>query len=211
VSANPQHAGALNDLGLCLARQGKLEASVQFIEQAIQLQPTKALYRNNAATVLVEMRQDQRALAHLAAAHGPAEANYNFGQLLVQRGRATDAVPYFQVAIEQNPQMQAAHVALAKLRGEAAQDPAVATPTPAMPPDVPTSVPLFAPQNTPASGPQFSYPATARSPELGASSYLPPRYYAPMNPYPATGAPGRQGARVLPPVAIQPAAVPVQR
>ncbi len=60
VAANPQHAGALNDLGLCLARQGKLEPSLQTLEQAVQLQPAKALYRNNAATVLVELHQDQR-------------------------------------------------------------------------------------------------------------------------------------------------------
>jgi tetratricopeptide (TPR) repeat protein len=117
ANSNPQHAGALNDLGLCLARQGKLQPSVQVLEQAIQLQPTKALYRNNAATVLVEMHQDQRALAHLAAVHAPAEANYNLGQLLVERGRPTDAVPYFQAALQQNPGMQPAQDALAKLQG----------------------------------------------------------------------------------------------
>lgn len=117
AKSNPQHAGALNDLGLCLARQGKLQPSVQVLEQAIQLQPTKALYRNNAATVLVEMHQDQRALAHLAAVHAPAEANYNLGQLLVERGRPTDAVPYFQAALQLNPGMQPAQDALAKLQG----------------------------------------------------------------------------------------------
>ena len=95
VAANPQHAGAHNDLGLCLARQGKLEPSIQVIEQAVCLQPDKPLYRNNAATVLVELRQDQRALAHLSAVHGGAEANFNMGQLLVQRGRPMDAAPYF--------------------------------------------------------------------------------------------------------------------
>ncbi len=117
VKSNPQHAGALNDLGLCLARQGKLQPSVQVLEQAIQLQPTKALYRNNAATVLVELHQDQRALAHLAAVHAPAEANYNLGQLLVERGRPHDAVTYFQAALQQNPGMQPAQDALAKLQG----------------------------------------------------------------------------------------------
>lgn len=117
VHSNPQHAGALNDLGLCLARQGKLEPSVQVLEQAIQLQPTKALYRNNAATVLVEMHQEQRALAHLAAVHGPAEANYNLGQILVDRGRPNDAVVYFQAALQQDPAMQPAQEALAKLQG----------------------------------------------------------------------------------------------
>lgn len=162
VAANPQHAGALNDLGLCLARQGRLDESVQVIEQAIQLQPTKALYRNNAATVLVEMRQDQRALAHLATVHEAAEANYNFGQLLVQRGRAVDAMPYFQAAVEQDPQMQPAHVALAKLHGEAVAETATYTPPTTTQPQAPAvqpTAPVYAPQQ----GPQLSYPATARA------------------------------------------------
>ena len=108
VTANPQNAAALNDLGLCLAREGKLEPSLQVLEQAIHLQPDKSLYRNNAATVLVEMRQDQRALGHLAAVHNPAEANFNLGQLLVDRGRPADAVAYFQTALQLNPGMQPA-------------------------------------------------------------------------------------------------------
>jgi Flp pilus assembly protein TadD len=197
VAANPQHAGARNDLGLCLARQGKLEDSVQAIEQAVQLQPEKPLYRNNAATVLIEMRQDQRALGHLAAVHGAAEANYNLGQLLVQRGRADEATPFFQAAVEQNPQMQSAHVALAKLQGKGAPA-STATPT----------APAAVPQQTPPPGPQFyHYPATARSPEPGASSYVPPTYYAPQGAAP--GPYNRPATRYLPPVASQPG--PVQR
>ena len=115
VSTNPQNAAALNDLGLCLAREGKLEPSLQVLEQAIHVQPDKSLYRNNAATVLVEMRQDQRRLAHLAAVHNPADANFNLGQLLVDRGRPADAVTYFQAALQLNPSMQQAQDALAKL------------------------------------------------------------------------------------------------
>jgi hypothetical protein len=148
------------------------------------------------------MRQDQRALGHLAAVHGPADANYNFGQLLVQRGRPADATPYFEAAVAQNPHMQPAHVALAKLRGE------TVTETPPT-----TATPAGAPQPAPTTGPQFGYPATARSPEIGASSYIPPTYHAPSAPFPATSYPTTAGApaRYLPPVAIQPGAVPVQR
>jgi tetratricopeptide (TPR) repeat protein len=179
ISANPSHAGALNDLGLCLARQGKLDASIQFIEQAIQLQPEKPLYRNNAATVLVELRQDQRALAHLAAVHNAADANYNFGQLLVQRGRPADATQYFQAAVDQNPQMQPAHVALAKLRG--GQVPATSNYVPATSPQQQSpaatqAVPNYAPQN----GPQLTYPATARTPGYNTSTHVPTRYLPPV-------------------------------
>jgi tetratricopeptide (TPR) repeat protein len=211
AAANPQHAGALNDLALCVARQGHLEMSVQILEQAIQIQPDKPLYRNNVATVLVELRQDQKALAHLAAVHGSAEANYNFGQLLVQRGRAPEAAPYFIAALEQNPNMPAAQSALAALQGpgvEAGQ-PAVVTTTETVAPQesvmqqvAPETVPQ---QASPVVGPQFGYPATAQSPDAGASSYVPPRYYGPVVPYvqPATPRVGT-APRYLPPVTTPP-------
>jgi tetratricopeptide (TPR) repeat protein len=224
VGANPQHAGALNDLGLCLARQGKLDASLVVLEQAVQLQPAKALYRNNAATVLVEMRQDQRALAHLVAVHGSAEANYNLGQLLVQRGRSIEATPYFIAAVEQKPDMQAAHDALAKLQGTQVTTPAEtanaaapsataaapATGTESVPevaaqPAAPTATPAAGPQQTPTYGPQFEYPATARSPEFGQSSFLPPGYYPPTGPFLQSTDPRYHAVpQHLPPVASQP-------
>jgi len=156
------------------------------------------------------MRQDQRALAHLAAVHGPAEANYNLGQLLVQRGRAPEAMPFFQAAIEQNPQLHAAQVALAQLQGPrppATQMP-VAAPTMASEPTSTPAAPNAAPAQAPAMGPQLGYPATARSPDPGASSYAPPRYYAPTQPFASPSDP-RFGARpqYLPPVAAPSAGV----
>jgi tetratricopeptide (TPR) repeat protein len=202
VASDPRHAGAHNDLGLCLARQGKLDVAMQEIEQAIQLQPHEARYRNNAAIVLVEMRQDQQALAHLAAVHGSAEANYNLGQLLVQRGRADEAAPYFVAAIEQRPDMQAAHDALAELQGVAAAAPTIATdvapletgPTVATEPTAPATAPMVVPQQASPAGPQFQYPATATSPGMGTSSYLPPGYRPPAAGYTPVRDP-RIGAR----------------
>ncbi|MEX2310032.1 MAG: tetratricopeptide repeat protein [Pirellulales bacterium] len=211
VIANPRHAGALNDLGLCLARQGKLEASVQAIEQAINISPEKALYRNNVATVLVEMRQDQRALGHMAAVHGPADANYNLGQLLVERGRPAEATPYFHAAVEQNPQLQSAHVALAKLQGKDAPDAAAATSQPTAESSAPpAATPGVVPQQAPPVGPQLNYPATARSPGFGTSTFVPPARYVPTRPFPAAGPPpyGAAPTRYLPPIAGHPHSVP---
>lgn len=181
VTANPQNAAALNDLGLCLARAGKLEPSLQVLEQAIHLQPDKSLYRNNAATVLVEMRQDQRALGHLAAVLNPAEANFNLGQLLCDRGRPADAVAYYQTALQLNPGMQQAQDAIAKLGGQtnlAVQAPVA----PAMPQQqfAPTGPSLGPQQPTYSNGPQLGYPATARTPGPGTSSYIPPQYVPPV-------------------------------
>ena len=186
VTSNPQHAGASNDLGLCLARQGKLEPSLQTLEQAVQLQPTKALYRNNAATVLVEMHQDQRALAHLAAVHGAADANYNLGQLLVARGRSAEAAPYFLAALQQNPNMQAAHDALAMLQETQV---VVSMPPGAMAPAIPDAQvqpgPHIEPQQGWPTAPRANDPATARIPGTNATSRATPQYLPPVANRPA--------------------------
>jgi tetratricopeptide (TPR) repeat protein len=187
VASNPNHAGALNDLGLCLARQGRMDQSVQVIEQAIVIQPDKPLFRNNAATVLVEMRQDQRALGHLAAVHNAADANFNLGQLLVQRGRAADAVPYFQTALQLNPQMETAQMALARLQPPAVGATAQYAPAPAAQQVAPSVAPVMGPQGAPLTGPQYGYPTTARAPEMNSADVVP---------------------RYLPPVATQPGVMP---
>jgi Flp pilus assembly protein TadD len=133
--------------------------------------------------VLVEMRQDQRALAHLSAVHNPAEASFNMGQLLVDRNRAADAAPYFQAAIQQNPNMQQAQQALARLQGASVAAATVAPPT-VLPQQAAPAGPSLGPQpqQQPAwsTGPQMSYPATARTPAVGASSYVAPQYLPPV-------------------------------
>jgi Tfp pilus assembly protein PilF len=200
IAANPQQAGAHNDLGMCLARQGKFDASVHEIEEAVHMEPSNQRYRNNAAVVLVQMRQDQRALAHLSAAHPPADANFNLGQLLVQQNRPMDAAQYFSTALELNPSMQPAHDALVKL-----QSPAVGQ-IPTGPSSAPVAGPRpstpVAPQQASPVGPQMSFPETARSPASGASSYVPPSYYAPRGQVPPRSVPRVSQAppRYLPPV-----------
>jgi tetratricopeptide (TPR) repeat protein len=218
VAANPQHAGAHNDLGLCLAREGKLQPSLQALEQAVQLQPTKPLYRNNAATVLVEMHQDQRALAHLAAVHGAADANYNLGQLLVERNRSADAAPYFQAALQQNPGLQQAQEALAKLQGpQGAGAPKMAA-LPASPQAVaalpvvtqpiaapPIATQPFAPQAVAVQPIASNVPMQYGQP-IGAQQFAPANqqvnYPAPAGAPAAGMAPAPQ---YLPPVATRPA------
>lgn len=167
VTVNPQDAAAHNDLGLCLARQGRMDESVQEIEQAIHLQPAKALYRNNVATVLVELHQDQRALAHLSAVHGPAEANYNMGQLMVQRGRQQDAITYFQVALAQNPSLRQAETSIAMLQRNGA--------TSMTPPAEASVAPYGSQPAAQAVAPQSPHPSAAPS----AVPYVPDRYSEP--------------------------------
>jgi hypothetical protein len=112
--------------------------------------------------------------------HNAADANYNFGQLLVQRGRPADAAQYFQAAVDQNPQMQHAHVALAKVRG--AQPPATMSYAPVATPQPESLAPQqVAPTYAPQNGPQFTYPATATTPGYNTSrNSMPMRFLPPM-------------------------------
>jgi Tfp pilus assembly protein PilF len=104
-----------NDLGLCFARRGMLEQSVKSLNRAIEIEPTKALYRNNVATVLTELNRTDEAYRHLAAAHGPAKAHYNLGYLLHQRGDEQGAASHFAQALDADPSMQSAQAWLARL------------------------------------------------------------------------------------------------
>ena len=55
ATAYPNNPTVLNDLALCLARQGQLPAAERALARAIQLDPAKALYRNNMAKVQIEL------------------------------------------------------------------------------------------------------------------------------------------------------------
>jgi hypothetical protein len=82
---------------------------------------------------------------------------------------------YFQTALQINPDMQAAHVALGQLQGQNTLAPGVwgSPASPEFNPDATVPMtPVIVPQQ-PQVGPQLEYPATANSPELGTSSYMP--------------------------------------
>lgn len=115
AKAHPQSATSQNDLALCYARRGDLPTAARVLDQAVRLEPRKALYRNNSAKVLVEMNQVKPAMDHLMAVHTPAVANYNMAVMLNDRGRSAEAVPFLSQAILLDPSMQPAHEMLAQL------------------------------------------------------------------------------------------------
>src|SRR3972149_2139720 len=129
------------------------------------------------------MHQDQRALAHLSAVHGSAESSYNLGQLLVDRGRPHEAILYFERALELDPTMQPAQLAIAQLNGAPVASTQFAAEPAAQQQEIPSSYgPQLAPQQ-PVVEPTF--PAAARGPAFGTSSYLPPAGYYPSTVVPA--------------------------
>ena len=96
----------LNDLALCLARQGKLPQAERALQRAVQLAPQKPLYRNNIAKIQVELNNLDAAVTHLAAVYPRPVVSYNMGVLLYQRGRTADAERFLAGAVAADPRME---------------------------------------------------------------------------------------------------------
>ena len=125
VKSNPDDASVVNDLGLCYARQGKFDLALQYLGKAVELQPDRELYRNNIATVLVQIghsRSRKRGRQAQVAAVYASEpiAHYNVGVLLKQQGKRLEAVDQFAKAVEQDPGMDDAREWLDRLNAEEA-------------------------------------------------------------------------------------------
>lgn len=119
---HPGEAAIYNDLGLCYARQAKYDDAVKALSRAVELQPDRALYRNNIATVLVVQGRTNEALAHLTDAHGAAIAHYNIGFLLNKRGQRRQALEQFKLALQTDPSMTSAEQWIASLSSELAPE-----------------------------------------------------------------------------------------
>lgn len=173
VNENPDDAKPLNDLALCHARSGQLDTSLQLLDKAVQMSPDKELYRNNIAKVWIEKNRLDLAAKHLRAVYEPAVANYNMAVLLQQRGRSAEAVSYLNIALVENPQLDAAKTLLASLNGASAQQ--------------------TVQQNYGSShGIQVSMPATATQAAASNDDILPTPMFPPTQSstahYPSTGA-----------------------
>jgi tetratricopeptide (TPR) repeat protein len=108
VQAYPQQALVHNNLGLCYARQNRLDEAIAAIGRAIQLDAKNPLYRNNMAAVLVDQGRMREAFEHLQAVHGDAGAYYNLGYLLNKKGQPQAALQNFKLALQADPSMDAA-------------------------------------------------------------------------------------------------------
>ncbi|MCG8585371.1 MAG: tetratricopeptide repeat protein, partial [Pirellulales bacterium] len=156
--------GTWNDLGMSLAQQGKRAEAVQAIERAIELRPRKALYRNNAAAVLIEMGKNQRAFDHLAVAHGEAKAHYNVGYLLVKTNQRQAAAAHFNRALQLDSSMVAARQWLDQIHGRRPAEMVAQRPVNVRPPVATPPIRRDPVASPPATRPMQRTPSTQAQP-----------------------------------------------
>ncbi|MCR4415938.1 MAG: tetratricopeptide repeat protein, partial [Thermoguttaceae bacterium] len=101
----PNEATVFNDLGLYYARRGMNREAIAAFDRAVQLQPKRALYRNNYAVALVQSDQIDAAMSQLMAAYTEADACYKLGYLLQKKGDSALAMEYFGRAVQLEPRM----------------------------------------------------------------------------------------------------------
>ncbi|MCI0359431.1 MAG: tetratricopeptide repeat protein [Planctomycetaceae bacterium] len=117
LKSNPKSGLVHNDLGLCYARQKQWQRATESLSKAVEVHPTNPKYRNNLASVMVEMGRTDEALKQLAAVNSEAIAHYNLAYLLQQKGQSSLAVMHLQQAVNRDPTLGPAHEMLAELMG----------------------------------------------------------------------------------------------
>jgi tetratricopeptide (TPR) repeat protein len=105
--------GALHNLGVALARLGKLDEAVASFREALALNPRAASTHKNLAVALREQGKLSDAVVHYAEAARlepeSAAAHYDLGRALFDAGRHEDAVASLQAAIRLNAELWQAH------------------------------------------------------------------------------------------------------
>lgn len=103
----PDHADALNLLGMLLAQTGRETEAVELIRRAIRFKPEEAAARYNLGTILRDLHRTDEAIAEYRQAirlkPDFAEAYNNLGIALRQMGQVKDAVAAYRRAIVLKP------------------------------------------------------------------------------------------------------------
>ncbi|MGD0137532.1 MAG: tetratricopeptide repeat protein [Tepidisphaeraceae bacterium] len=110
---NPNHADALNLLGVLLGLMGQWDAPPRLIRRAIAINPTNASYHSNLGNALTDQGQLDEAIAsyHDAIRLKPdfAAAHNNLGNALNGVGQLDEAIAAYRQAIRLNPDYTEAH------------------------------------------------------------------------------------------------------
>jgi Flp pilus assembly protein TadD len=111
-------------LGQALAADGQIDLAVRESREAIRLEPVRAEFHGDLASVLYRAGDRAGAIAELREAirSKPAEASaakwhYNLAAMLNESGRPGDAVRELEAALALDPSHEDARRALAQLRG----------------------------------------------------------------------------------------------
>jgi tetratricopeptide (TPR) repeat protein len=122
---NPQHAGALNNMGVALMEHGRVTEARDVIAEAIRLNPRFAAAQNNLGNAerIIGNRDAAIAAFRRAIELDPAygEAHSNLGQLLLERMDIASALEHCRRGVELLPDLPQGHNNLGNALREAGE------------------------------------------------------------------------------------------
>jgi tetratricopeptide (TPR) repeat protein len=129
VRIKATYPDGLGNLGLCRARQGRLEEAAELFQRSLKSKPTGSVHYNYANLLSQQGDLDQ-AEAHYQAAlqlqPSLVEAWYNLGALEAKRGKTQEAAQDYAAALRIKPDYVEAHLSLgALLAGQKKLDEAI--------------------------------------------------------------------------------------
>ncbi|MCC6860022.1 MAG: tetratricopeptide repeat protein [Bryobacterales bacterium] len=107
LELDPEDAKARTNLGLALARAGKLGEALEQYRRVLASDPGYSMAHNNLGVALAARGQFDEAIAHyrkaLESDPGLAEAHTNLGVALASKGQLESAIAHFRKALETRP------------------------------------------------------------------------------------------------------------
>lgn len=104
---------AHNNLGVALARQGRLDEAIHHYSKSLHIRPDQAEVHNNLGNALVARGDFEEALGHyyeaLRIKPDFASAHNNLGSVLARQGKVDEAVKHYQEALRIKPDYAGAH------------------------------------------------------------------------------------------------------
>lgn len=152
VALAPESPEPLDAIGQFYAEQQRWPEAISALNGAVERGPNEKAYRYHLAVALAKSGDVAESLPHFNQSVGIAEAHYNVGLILYEKGESAAAEEQFLQAVIKNPQLEQAQTWLDEIRreGEAKQVLSQAPGTRAIPapPQVPRdSAPIL--PNTP--------------------------------------------------------------
>jgi len=112
ISKNPKNNRGHHNLGLLLAKQGKVEQAIGHYYLALRIKPDHADVHFNLGNAFKDQGRFKEALNHYSEAFrilpDYAEAHNNMGLALVESGRIPEAVDQYSEALRINPEFKEA-------------------------------------------------------------------------------------------------------
>ncbi len=164
LSSHPGNPQAKNALGQFYASQKQWGKAVPLLAEAADEAPAESIYRYHLAVAMAQSGDVDGAFPHFRLALGEAEAHYNIGYLLYERGYQDLAKQRFLKALELNPKLAQAQAMLDEMAHPAKDAVLAETAKPSMRESATPAIQQTAAQVPPRTAVQtadFQAPATA--------------------------------------------------